>query len=78
MRKQFSIEIHSVSGATPSYPDSKVHGANMGPTWVLLASDEPHTGPMNFAIWVRTHGVVAWDIVEPCIIISTHLSQEKS
>ena len=34
------------------YPDSKVHGANMGPTWVLSASDEPHDGPMNLAIWV--------------------------
>ena len=30
------------------YPDSKVHGANMGPTWVLSATD----GPMNFAIRV--------------------------
>ena len=26
------------------HPDSKVHGANMGPTWVLLAPDEPHVG----------------------------------
>ena len=24
------------------YPDSKVHGANMGHTWVLSALDEPH------------------------------------
>ena len=31
-------------------PDSKVHGANMGPTWVLSALDGPHCGPMNFAI----------------------------
>ena len=31
-------------------PDSKVHGANMGPTWVLSAPDEPHVGPMNIAI----------------------------
>ena len=23
-------------------PDSKVHGANMGPTWVLSAPDGPH------------------------------------
>ena len=30
-------------------PDSKVHGANMGPTWVLLAQDGPHVGPMNLA-----------------------------
>ena len=32
------------------YPDSKVHGANMGPTWVLSAPDGPHVGPMNIAI----------------------------
>ena len=31
-------------------PDSKVHGANMGPTWVLSAPDGPHVGPMNLAI----------------------------
>ena len=31
-------------------PDSKVHGANMGPTWVLPAPDGPHVGPMNLAI----------------------------
>ena len=32
-------------------PDSKVHGANMGPTWVLLSPGGPHVGPMNLAIW---------------------------
>ena len=31
-------------------PDGKVHGANMEPTWVLLAPDGPHAGPMNLAI----------------------------
>ena len=31
-------------------PDSKVHGANMRPTWVLSAPDGPHVGPMNLAI----------------------------
>ena len=34
------------------YPDSKVHGANMGPTWVLSAPDGPHVGPMNLAFRV--------------------------
>ena len=34
------------------YPDSKVHGANMGHTWVLSAPDGPHVGPMNLAIRV--------------------------
>ena len=31
-------------------PESKVHGANLGPTWVLSAPDGPHVGPMNLAI----------------------------
>ena len=31
-------------------PDSKVHGANMGRTWVLSAPDGPYVGPMNLAI----------------------------
>ena len=31
-------------------PDSKVHGTNMGPTWVLSPPDGPHVGPMNLAI----------------------------
>ena len=34
------------------YPDSKVIGPSMGPTWVLLALDEPHVGPMDLAIRV--------------------------
>ena len=31
-------------------PDSKVHGANMGPTWVLSVPDGPHIGLKNLAI----------------------------
>ena len=31
-------------------PDSKVHVAHMGPTWVLSAPGGPHAGPMNLAI----------------------------
>ena len=34
------------------YPDNKIHGASMGPTWVLSAPDGPHVGPMNLAIRV--------------------------
>ena len=37
------------------FPDSKVHEANMGPTWDLSAPDGPHVGPMNLAIRV-CHG----------------------
>ena len=32
--------------------DSKVHWANMGPTWVLSDPDGPHVGPRNLAIRV--------------------------
>ena len=35
-----------------TFPNSKVHGPNLGPTWVLSAPDEPHAGPMNLAIRV--------------------------
>ena len=34
------------------YPDSKVHVANMRPTWVLSAPCGPHVGPINLAIRV--------------------------
>ena len=32
-------------------PDSKVHGANIGPSWGRQDPGGPHVGPMNFAIW---------------------------
>ena len=35
------------------YSDNKVHGANMGPTWVLSDPEGPHVGPMNHAIRIR-------------------------
>ena len=34
------------------FPDSKVHGAIMGPIWGRQGPGEPHVGPMNFAIWI--------------------------
>ena len=50
-----------------SIPDSKVHGANMGPIWVLSTPDGPHVGPMNLAIrdffpWLVLHQ----DIAQSC------------
>ena len=37
-----------------NYPDSKDHGAYMGPIWGRGRQDPggPHVGPMNFAIWI--------------------------
>ena len=36
--------------ARKTIPDSKVHGANMGPTWALSAPDGSHVGPTNLVI----------------------------
>ena len=44
----------------PPYPDSKVHGANMGPTWILSAPDGPQVGLMNLAIWVGMGEPFIW------------------
>ena len=35
-----------------TFPDSKVHGAYMGPIWGRQDPGGPHVGLMNFAIWV--------------------------
>ena len=48
-------------------PDSRVHGANMGPIWGRQDPDWPHVGPMNFAIWDRPGFNI--DIVFPGIAI---------
>ena len=44
-------------------PDSKVHGANMGPTWVLSAPDGHHDGPTNLAIRAVCHGRLSPDMI---------------
>ena len=46
----YGMRTWSVDMSVYGIPDSKVHGANMGPTWVLSAPDGPHVGPMNLAI----------------------------
>ena len=46
------------------YPDNKVHGANMRPTWVLSAPDGPHVGHVNNAF--RVDGVEG---LVPCAVM---------
>ena len=43
-------------------PDSKIHGTNMGPTWVRSAPGGHHVSPMNLAI-----GLI---IKSPCIVLA--------
>ena len=37
------------------YPDSKVHGANMGPFWGQQGPAGPHGGPMNEPCYLGIH-----------------------
>ena len=39
---------------SPRPPNSKVYGANMGPTRGRQDPGGPHVGPMNLAIWVQS------------------------
>ena len=54
--KQYNIATlgHQITFISYMYPDSKVHGAIMGPIWGQHDPGGPHVGPMNFAIWVIT------------------------
>ena len=39
--------FHNITLSQERIPDSKAHGANMGPIWDLSAPHGPHVGPMN-------------------------------
>ena len=47
----FVIGSHPWSLQTHWGPDSKAHGANMGPIWGRQDPGGPDVGPMNFTIW---------------------------
>ena len=48
---QSAIQLTSYK-QTKGYPDNKIHGANLGPTWGRKDPGGPHVGLMNLAIWV--------------------------
>ena len=71
----WSIILEILRTGTPKlaqegYPDCKVNGAYMGPTWVLSAPDGPHVGPMNLAFRVG----MSWLLRVSCLIYDLHLS----
>ena len=45
------MQLHREAG-NQDFPDSRVHGANMGPIWGWQDPGGPQVGPMKFAIWV--------------------------
>ena len=48
-----------------SFSDSKVDGANMGPTWGRQDPGGPHVCPINLATWVVTQGHIIHSQVKP-------------
>ena len=48
---RLSCYLVLLSNDSKNHPDSKVHGANMGPNWGRQDPGGPHVGPMNLAIW---------------------------
>ena len=60
-------------------PDSKVHGAYMGPTWGWQDPGGPHVGPMNLAIWEGILGMtnyfIKWSGIEP--VSKSHIFRGK-
>ena len=55
-----------------TFPDIKVHGANMGPTWILSAPDGPRVGPMNLAFSVVSCQNFPYNNVALLISTMTH------
>ena len=67
------ISSTNVSLIDALIPDNKVHGANMGPTWVLSAPDGPHVGPMNLVYRDITqsicHRISIWFVVPLLLLV---------
>ena len=67
---------HHTNQRWPSkFPDSKLHGANLGPIWGRQDPGGPHVGPMNFAIWAVNRktdqgwiqiGESHWEVAREC------------
>ena len=60
--------FHDLFVVIVNIPDGKVHGVNMGPTWVLSVPDGPHVGPMNLAIRDTLHH---WKTLECVALLLT-------
>ena len=59
VQSQNTNYFHSNDSNKP-FPDSKVHGANMGSIWGRQDPDGPHVGPMNLAIWVDKKNMTSY------------------
>ena len=58
-KTEVSRGIYVNTMTVAAFPDSKVHGVSMGPTWGRQDPGGPNVGPMNLAIWVGSVSSVA-------------------
>ena len=68
--KMVSQPSYFYYGKPYTYPESKVHGANMGPIWGRQDPGGPRVGPMNFAIWVCNYWNGSYYKILPWMMIS--------
>ena len=73
-----SMSFISIITTTMQYqatPDSKVYGANMGPTWDRQDPCGPHVGPMSFAIWdsMCENGMLLYMCTKMCLVDMKYL-----
>ena len=71
LRSIFHLPLHN----NGMVPDSKVHGDNMGPTWVLSVPDGPHEPCYHgCSDTTMTPCLIIWKslIMEPCFCLSNN------
>ena len=75
------FHCHGVVAFIPqAVPDSKIHGANIGPTWGRQDPGGPNVGPTNLAIKGATYRRfnhhlldLHWSLFTSCVQIHAHL-----
>ena len=58
-----NVSVSKLENKNWNIPDSTVHGASIGPTWVLSAPGGPHVGPVNLAtrdVYILEWNAVVW------------------
>ena len=74
-----AVRVYIVGAWWPRYeqlsvkrngPDSKVYGANMGPTGCRQDPGGSHVGPTKFAIWGFIAKIMIINIIASCVVLS--------
>ena len=71
----YTTYCNVVWGNTFKPPDTKIHGANFGPTWGLQDSDGPHVGHTNLAL--RAHLIYSMLLVTTRVWVKVSINQNR-